>query len=290
VTKFNLSHARHDPAHCLCPGLFRSFKKGTRKKTPLDVTYNYGDERIEVSGPELLGAFELRLLQGLVALSGPKGVVLHINEPKTEAGRALAKLMEPRYSTIDDDALVVRGSYYELAKEIGMPFAGGSDIKQIQEGIERLWKVSMISQDNQGKRRGHRILSEYESNANFGHLFISLNPRIAAAVLGDARHIRINMDEVRALKTDPARLLHQRLSGFIDEGKAHPTPLTMETLEGYIWHDATATKGSSTERMRWAKVKDALGELSSLGWTITETSKHLFVVKRASKIGEIKEI
>lgn len=62
---FDLTHARHDPAHCLAPGLFRSLKRGDRKKLKLDVTYPYGEgEQIEFSGPEPLGADDLRILQG----------------------------------------------------------------------------------------------------------------------------------------------------------------------------------------------------------------------------------
>jgi hypothetical protein len=41
---FDLTHARHDPAHCLAPGLFRSLKRGDRKKLKLDVTYIYGED------------------------------------------------------------------------------------------------------------------------------------------------------------------------------------------------------------------------------------------------------
>ena len=70
--KHSLSHVRHDPAHCLAPGLFRALKRGERKRSKLDVTYDYGDgKRIEFSGPEPLGADDLRILQGLVAMAGP---------------------------------------------------------------------------------------------------------------------------------------------------------------------------------------------------------------------------
>ena len=41
--KHSLSHVRHDPAHCLAPGLFRALKRGERKRSKLDVTYDYGD-------------------------------------------------------------------------------------------------------------------------------------------------------------------------------------------------------------------------------------------------------
>ncbi|TGH93470.1 hypothetical protein E5S34_22590 [Escherichia coli] len=30
--KHSLSHVRHDPAHCLAPGLFRALKRGERKR------------------------------------------------------------------------------------------------------------------------------------------------------------------------------------------------------------------------------------------------------------------
>ena len=57
MSKHDLTHARHDPAHCLAPGLFRSLKRGERKRGKLDVVYDYGDgKRIEFSGPEPLGA------------------------------------------------------------------------------------------------------------------------------------------------------------------------------------------------------------------------------------------
>lgn len=91
--KHSLSHVRHDPAHCLAPGLFRALKRGERKRSKLDVTYDYGDgKRIEFSGPEPLGADDLRILQGLVAMAGPNGLVLG-PEPKTEGGRQLRLIL-----------------------------------------------------------------------------------------------------------------------------------------------------------------------------------------------------
>ena len=60
VRKHDLTHARHDPAHCLAPGLFRSLQRGERRRCKLHVVYNYGDgKRIEFSGPEPLGAGHL---------------------------------------------------------------------------------------------------------------------------------------------------------------------------------------------------------------------------------------
>lgn len=156
--KHSLSHVRHDPAHCLAPGLFRALKRGERKRSKLDVTYDYGDgKRIEFSGPEPLGADDLRILQGLVAMAGPNGLVLG-PEPKTEGGRQLRLFLEPKWEAVTADAMVVKGSYRALAKEIGAEVDSGGALKHIQDCIERLWKVSIIAQNGR-KRQGFQTLS-----------------------------------------------------------------------------------------------------------------------------------
>ena len=201
--KHSLSHVRHDPAHCLAPGLFRALKRGERKRSKLDVTYDYGDgKRIEFSGPEPLGADDLRILQGLVAMAGPNGLVLG-PEPKTEGGRQLRLFLEPKWEAVTADAMVVKGSYRALAKEIGAEVDSGGALKHIQDCIERLWKVSIIAQNGR-KRQGFRLLSEYASDEADGRLYVALNPLIAQAVMGGGQHVRISMDEVRALDSETA--------------------------------------------------------------------------------------
>ncbi len=117
--KYDLTHARHDRAHCLAPGLFRSLKRGDRKRLKLHVAYEYGDKRrIEFKGPEPLGVDDLRILQGLVAMAGPSGLILS-PEPKTEKGKQLRLVLEPKWEAVKQDALVVKGSYRTLAREIG---------------------------------------------------------------------------------------------------------------------------------------------------------------------------
>jgi len=273
VSKHDLTHARHDPAHCLAHGLFRSLKRGERKRLKLDVTYTFGDgKRIEFSGPEPLGADDLRILQGLVAMAGPGGLVLS-PEPQTEAGQQLRLFLEPKWEAVQQDAMVVKGSYRALAREIG--YANPDDTKPIRECIERLWKVSIIAQDGR-KRQGFRLLSEYASDEQDGKLYVALNPLIARAVMGGAKHVRIDMDEVRALQTDPARLMHQRLCGWIDPGKAGRVAL--DTLCGYVW-PGQATN-SNTLKTRRQAARKALAELASLGWAVSEYAKGKWEIKR----------
>jgi len=187
--KHSLSHVRHDPAHCLAPGLFRALKRGERKRSKLDVTYDYGDgKRIEFSGPEPLGADDLRILQGLVAMAGPNGLVLG-PEPKTEAGRQLRLFLEPKWEAVTADAMVVKGSYRALAKEIGAEVDSGGALKHIQDCIERLWKVSIIAQNGR-KRQGFRLLSEYASDEAASDLPASYAGFRTTVTNSDSRFLR----------------------------------------------------------------------------------------------------
>lgn len=270
----DLTHARHDPAHCLAPGLFRSLQRGERRRSKLDIVYDYGDgKRIEFSGPEPLGADDMRILQGLVAMAGPNGMVLSPT-PQTEAGQQLRLFLEPKWEALQQDALVVKGSYRALAREIG--YVNQDDTTHIRDCIERLWKISIIVQ-NGSKRQGFRVLSGYASDDNSGHLYVALNPLIAAAVTGSSKYVRINMDEVRALHSDPARLIHQRLCGWIDPGSTGR--IELDTMCSYIWPDTTANP--NTLKKRYQTARKALGELTQqLGWQIEEYAKKKFEIQR----------
>jgi len=275
VSKHDLTHARHDPVHCLAPGLFRSLKKGERKHSKLDVVYDYGNgKRIEFSGPEPLGADDLRILQGLVAMAGPSGLVLS-PDPQTEAGRQLRLFLEPKWEAIQQDAMVVRGSYGALASEVG--YANKKDTERVRECIERLWKVSIIAQNGR-QRQGFRLLSEYASDEQNGRLYVALNPLIARAIMGGphVQHIRIDMAEVRKLKTDPARLFHQRLCGWIDPGKSGRVELG--TLCSYVWPDGATNPNTIKKRRQTAR--KALAELVAVGWKLDEYAKGKWEIGR----------
>lgn len=271
-TNQDLDHVRHDPGHVLAPGLFRSLKKGDYKRLKLDVAYEFGKgERLEFKGAEPLGAPELRVLQGLIAMAGPGGLLLS-PEPKTEGGQQLRLLLETKFDAAQANALVAKGSFRSLAKAIG--YADVEKTKRIQESIERLWGVSVIAQKG-GKRMGFRLLSSYDSDSSEGRLHVALNPRIAQAIMGEARHCRISLHEVRALKSDPARLIHQRLCGWIDVGKSGKT--TIETLCEYVWTDEA---NPDAMRQRRVSVKKALAELGRLGWEVTEYVRGKFEISR----------
>jgi len=269
----DLTHARHDRAHVLAPGLFRSLGPGDRKKLKLDVTYQFSpDEQIEFKGFEPLGVMDMRVLQGIVAMAGPDGLLLEDEDRATDAGQQLMlSLFEPADVAIRDarkkpPSLVVRDSLRHLAREIGLA-ESGTNLKRIRKSVERLFGVSVFIQKGK-KRLGTRLLSSYASDDETGDLYVALNPRLASAILGRAPYARIDLAEVRALDSDPARLMHQRLSGWIDPGKSGE--VTADTLSGYVWPDK-----ASEAQMRWrkAKVRKAVAEIEAAGWRVDEIRK-----------------
>ncbi|MGY4070077.1 replication protein C, IncQ-type, partial [Aeromonas caviae] len=88
-------------------------------------------------------------------------------------------------------------------------------------------------------------------------------------------HARIDMNEVRSLKSDPARLIHQRLCGWIDPGKSGRASL--DTLCNYIWPDPAI---ADAMRKRQQIARRAVGELFTIGWLVTEYRKDMWEIRR----------
>ena len=183
-------------------------------------------------------------------------------------------LLDLQWDAKEQDAMIAKGSFRQLAYELGYATDSGGAFRVIRESIERLWKVSVIIQRG-SRRQGFRILSEYASDEDSGKMFVALNPRLAEAIVGQRPHTRIDMAEVRALQTDPARLIHQRLCGWIDPGKADEVKL--DTLCGYVWPDEANLEAMKKRRQT---VRKALVEIAAVGWTVNEYAKGKFKIKR----------
>lgn len=269
----DLTYAKHDRAHVLAPGLFRSLAPGERKKLKLDVVYDFGDgERLEFGGKEPLGVLEMRVLQGLVAMSGRDGLILEDQDNVSPTGgQLMLELFEPdpvvQAAKLKPASLVIRDSLRRLAREIGME-EGGRNLKLIREAIERMFGVTIFVQT--GKRRlGMRMLAAYASDEGTGDLYVALNPRIASAIMGATPYARIDLDEARGLDSDPARLMHQRLCGWIDPGKSGEVGI--EKLAEYAWPDAPASE--EAKRKRWVRVRKAVQEIIAVGWRVEDVRK-----------------
>lgn len=273
MSKYEIEHARHDPAHCLTPGLFRSLKRGDRKNKKLDVTYQFSaDETMRFIGFEPLGADDMRLLQGVVALGGPHGLIL-THEPDSLTGKRLRKNLDIDGAISQHDGLVIRQSIGALLNAIGITNTG-ENIKALKASLTRMANVSTVV--TRGNQEASFHLMSYVIDEGDGKLWIALNPRITEAILGNRPHARIDMREVRALQTDPARLIHQRLCGWVDVGKKRK--IELDTLCTYVWPEPT--ENINTLKTRRQTVRKALTELANIGWSISEYAKGKFDIQR----------
>ncbi len=275
------THLRHDPGTVLAPGLFQSFKRGDRKKLKLDITYEFNKSTtLRFVGFEPLGADDLRLLQGIVALAGLSKIAVPLENPRNEAEKQLTLLLEPKEDATKEHSAAVRTNLQRLMHEIGYKTDGGDKRHEVLESLKRLANVTTYARHD-GREKSTNLLSYYIEDKT-GNLLIMVNPRITKAIMGQQAYTHIDMREVRALKLDTARLLHQRLCAVVDPGKARP--LKIETMMGYVW--PLPAEGSAL-RMRRQAIRAAISEINATdGWLITERPGGDFLVSRR-KVGYV---
>lgn len=275
MTKQLVIQARHDPAHVLAEGLFQSLKRGDRKGKNLDIKYEYGDVKLRFAGAWLLGTDDLRVLQGVVAMATNDQRIVNLDDPNTDTGKQLVLLLEPR-NQAKEQAAAIRTTLQRLMREIGYKTDGGKNRGQVLESLRRLANVTTYVQNGDKEASSH-LLSYFVDKAT-GELVIACNPRLTKAIVGH-QFTLIDMREVRAIKTGPARLLHQRLSAVVDPGKNRP--IYIKTLMSYIWPKALKEGSSSALRERRRTLKAAVEELRATGgWNFMEKGTDTLVIFR----------
>lgn len=275
-----------DPAHVSAPGLFRSLnrKKREREHSKLLVVYSpHADsdgQVLEFHGPEPLGADDLRVLQGILALAT-------LNSK--ELTNARLEFVEGEVAPVMPERIAVKCSFSHLARTIGYatPSSGATHLT-IRECIERMAKVTIFYRASHHGRsvRLDPFIDSYESDLNLNGVNVQLNKLMTVAVLagrkGD-KYLKMRMDEVRLLKSDHARLIHHRLH-YLNEGAS--VHIGFEKLVGYVWPEVGSPKVDSK---RLGLVKKALNELLTLGWSWQPEGKasvRIFRPRDSSKVRE----
>ena len=291
---YDLTHAQHDRMHCLVPGLFRSLKRGERKKEKLDITYNYPNKKIRFTCFEPLGADDMKLLQFLVALGGVnKHSVLRVTDNLEDDidKQLIQNFVAQRFEEYAQIIKIKINSIHYLIKEMGLA-ASGNNVKRIKENMYRLKNVTIeekfiINSEEYGVSHVYNLISEYLLNEKSGYFYVALNPMIASAILGKSQFSHIDLNEIRSIKSAPTAIIHQHLCGWIDPGKAGN--IGLDVLCSYPWPDEATNP--ETLRTRKLHAKKALKELSNIGWTITEIARNKWEIARPNRrnIIEIKK-
>jgi len=253
--------AKHDPVICAAPGLFRSLKKGEREKAKLDVTYTFGDgEQARFVGFEPLGADDMLFLQGLVALGGTGGVLLH-PEPASSKGQQLRLFLKPEFDAAEKNGLVVRENINTLLKTIGLT-GGKKNYENLKASLTRLAAITIIR--TSGSKHGSFHLLSFMLDEFDGRLLVALNPEITEAIIGK-RYTRIEIAESSKLNSC-ARLIHQRLCAWINQGESKA--IYIDTLCDYVWPDTNPTPSAMKTRRSTVR-SEALPQLQEIGWSVS---------------------
>ena len=254
--------ARHDPAHCLAPGLFRSIRNAAPEN--LDITYAHGETTVRFLARSLLGAEHQRLLTALVALAGVGGETLSPT-PTTEIGKTLRELISPARGAQSVNCLMARASVRRILRECGLS-GGRNNIDHVRKLLVDLGSVSIYFRTGRGRLRveGMSHLLSWALDHETDEILVALNARLTRTILG-GQHTRIDMDDLRALRGDVAQLIYHRLSGWLNPGETGRVGI--DTLVGYVWLEPSATAGAARKRRR--RIRFALLEISALpGWGV----------------------
>lgn len=277
----SLTHAAQDPATCLARGLFRSLNKKEKRKR-LDVTSQYGQQQFRFLGAYELGVDDMRALQVLVALAGIQKQSLPV-QPKTPEGVALRAWLGPSEAP-DHDWVRVETSYDQMHSHMRMALCkkNREDLHTRLLRLENvtIWVVGPGKVGQRDEQSFHMIRVQFLKD---GAIMALLNPYMARAALGRDRYARIDLIEAGKLKTDPARLLHQRLSAVIDPGNC--TTFSIATLCEYIWPEPARTESSEKGRKKTVRhiLRSELGgdkPDEGLQWRISECGKGVFKIQR----------
>lgn len=252
--------ARISPLAVHAPSLFRSLALNDRRRY-LRTQHTIGDLQVEFSGPEL-GATELRVMQGLLSLSRPPSTVT------VSGGDTLERIASLLAFSVRVDT-----TFVALADAIGMQ--GGSAPARIRMAVKLLHGVSIEVASGPRAFVMEHLIKRLEGRKG-GSVHVELSPALALAVLGSpGEYLRVDMDEVRRLRSDPARLLHHRLH-WLNAGETRS--VRIDTLVSYVYPEPAE---GATLRKRRKRVRDALDEIQNLlGWSIYFSRDDLVMVGR----------
>ena len=275
------AYANLDPALCLTTGLFSSLRRGTRGQS-LKLTWpkvgeaggNRSREVLCFNSEELLGVDDLRVLQGVLAFASRQPTKI-TSERRGELGRLRSRLRLGG-SAEDGDACLVQLSFSELARAVGYGGHGGGDRRdsgdiygggiaaKVRRSLDRLARLTVSWADGDASAEW-QLLSWDDGGPRSRKLRVALDPRTGSRALGNPSYARIDLAVARKLTSDPARLLHLRLSAWMGREKKQRR-IRIDTLAGYPW-SLEASGPDCLRKRRW-RMDRIVAELRQAGWSI----------------------
>lgn len=266
-----IEYAIVDHLHLMVKNLFKSLSKND-KESRLHIKQDYANCQIEVRGFAQLDGFDLLLLQTVTGMAGANKKIIDA-ETNGETGKQLRQKLDLQHSSIFEKCLVIESSYRNLALQMGRSY-GGSFTKKVQESIKNISTTNFFIESNNGNLFGFNLISSV--NATNNTFAVALNPFLASAIMSERNFTKILLTESRQLKTDAGRILHSRLSAYMQIGSEKM--FKIETLMSFIWEDSISK--ATTRKRKERLIKKIFPDLRKIGWKVQELENDIVRIRR----------
>nr|EDZ38650.1 MAG: replication protein C [Leptospirillum sp. Group II '5-way CG'] len=230
-------------------GLFHSVRGKNRPKVQID--HQLKDRTVRYLCWEVLGELEQSVFLAILELAARNGKPIP-KDPKTDIGKAMRKELSGKDKAENLEGKGVLTTYRELLMMLKKT-DGKKNYLLLKDALERLSRVRVEEVRGEAWVGGMNLISVVTDGENIG---IGVNWRIAE-ILDGGRFVKIDRNENLSLNSDIARIIHVRLSSWMNS-PPHSRTVGLDTLAEWVWGTGT---NSDSKRQHRTRIRKALSEL-----------------------------
>ncbi len=270
--------------------LFRPLPRKDRdeaRKKRFEVNTVHDGRHLRIIGATLLGADDLSVLLAVLALSGPDGKRIDLDESAV-ARVEIRDGLESEGDVEQEKHVRLRTTLHAICREAGIA-VNKEAYGRVTESLRRMRGVYYDDLGLVGANSkklyatGKQNLLSLRARDDVKEIVVVLNARFARVILGPREHhARIDLRESRSLG-EMARLIHARLCVRARMGERHRAR-TDDLVEAIYGEEARSDR---ERRNRRIEIRAGIAELNALpGWRIEEDRAKLVVTVSRIPPGE----
>lgn len=269
-------YAKIDPAF-LTDGLF---VPRANKNKAINIENRWDQGVIRFRGVQL-GAAHQSVLLAICSRAGRNGELI-VKGSKKDLHAMQMELLLCADDAREADTAIVEATAYSLLIDAGLGESGTS-YKRLGEYLTDLQTLVVYRQLNGSKIGGGSNLLSFSHKAK--NFRISLNWRLASAILGDAHFVKISLFERHQLIEPVAKILHAWLSSNVRLGQpfGFGKGVYIDTLLPHIWGNDNPS--ADTIGQRRGRVKSALKEINGVNNWICKRQGQKWYITRPKDLG-----
>lgn len=269
-------YAKIDPAF-FADGLF---VPRANKNRAINIEQSWSNGIIRFRGVQL-GAVHQSVLLAICARAGRNGELI-VKGTKEDLHAMQIELLQCTDDAKDADTAIVKATAYSLLVDAGLGGSGTSYERLLQYLID-MQSLVLYRQSKALKKGGGSNLLKFSHEGDYFQ--ISLNWRLANAILGDSQYVKISLFERNQLVEPVAKILHAWLSAFVRLGQplGVGNGVYVDTLLSHIWGNDDPS--SDTIRHRRIRVKSALREINGVNNWVCKPVGQKWYITRPKDLG-----